>query len=277
MSPRTMRTVVVGAFAAAVVTLGACSREGTEEDEASRDALNEREFVFGTSDGDFERIDAMGVALTSTALTNRDRKPDGQGPGIDNRNEYQNASPYILKFLPTFAHFLSKMHGPWDAQLRALGFTPCDRDHLEPTTIAGQTWQVLPRTLQKLRTNASPDGPRVLDVVYPDYVTLNVDLPLGFPNGRILDEQVNDAVLAMGFLKMGAKCKGDTSGRAPRDADGDPICTVETFENVALNPPKNDRHGGAFNPEFPYLPTPWFYDEEPGWEYWPRSPRKTTP
>jgi hypothetical protein len=262
---------------ALVVTLGACGRDAASESDESGGALSESEFVFGSSAGEFERIDAMGVALTSTALTNRDRRPDGQGPGADNGNAYQNASPYILKFLPTFAHYLEKMHAPWDAQLRALGFTPCDKDHLEPTTIAGQTWKVLPCTLQKLRSNTSPDGPRVLDVVYPDYVTLSVDLPLGFPNGRVLDEQVNDAVLAMGFLDMGGKCKGDTSGKAPRDADGDPICTVQTFQNIGLNPPKNDRHSGSFNATFPYLATPWFYDEEAGHEYWPTAPRRGTP
>ncbi len=226
--------------------------------------------------GPYERIDAMGVALTSTALTNRDRRQlfTDDGPGDDNGSRFQKDSPLTsvgaaAYHLITFRHYLAKMHGGWAAQLRDKGFEPCSL-HVPILDIEAVT----PCTLQRLRRNHDASGPLVLDVAIPDWVTLNVDEPLGFPNGRILDEQVNDSVLAMGFLKMGGECPGDTSGKADRNAAGVPICNVETFKNVQLNPPRNDR---AFSATFPYLASPWFYDVTPGFEYWPVTPRRSVP
>lgn len=223
--------------------------------------------------GPYERIDAMGVALTSTSLTNRDRRQlvSNDGPGDDNDNKYQNDSPITdvasaAYHLLTFRHYLAKMHAGWAAQLRSKGFETCSR--VIPLL---DIESVLPCTTQHVRRNDIADGPMVVDVTLPDWVTLSVDKPLGFPNGRILDEQVNDAVLAMGFLEMGGECPGDTSGKAPLDEKGIPICNVETFKNIGLNPPSNDR---PFSSTFPYLPPPWFYDEA---TYWPTTRRRTTP
>lgn len=265
------------AFSALVVALfagSACSAEapGDDEGDESTDAQTIAGFDFQLP-GPYERIDAMGVALTSTALANRDRRQlfSQNGPGDDNGNRFQKDSPVAdvsdaAYHLLTFRHYLAKMHGGWAAQLRAKGFEPCSR-HVPLLDIES----VIPCTTQKIRRNKDPNGPIVLDVAIPDWVTLSVDKPLGFPNGRVLDEQVNDAVLAMGFLKMGGECPGDTSGRADRNAAGVPLCNVETFRNIALNPPKNDRE---FSPSFPYFATPWFYDVEAGFEYWPTRPRK---
>jgi len=255
----------------------ACSAEagGESEGDESTDAQTIAGYDFQLA-GPYERIDAMGVALTSTALANRDRRQifTQNGPGDDNGNRLQKDSPVTevsaaAYHLVTFRHYLAKMHGGWAAQLRAKGFEPCSR-HVPLLDIES----VIPCTTQRIRKNHDPSGPIVLDVAIPDWVTLSVDAPLGFPNGRVLDEQVNDAVLAMGFLKMGGECPGDTSGKADRNRDGVPICNVETFKNVALNPPKNDRD---FVPTFPYVPTPWFYDAEPGYEYWPKRPRRAVP
>lgn len=265
------------ALATALVALSACSAEDTTDSSGddSTEAQTAAAYDFQLA-GPYERIDAMGVALTSTALTNRDRRQlfTNQGPGDDNQNKFQKDSPVTevssaAYHLVTFRHYLAKMHGGWAEQLRAKGFEPCSR-HVPLLDIEAVT----PCTTQRLRRNHDPDGPVVLDVAIPDWVTLSVDEPLGFPNGRILDEQVNDAVLAMGFLKMGGECPGDTSGKAERNAAGVPICNVETFRNVALNPPKNDRE---FSSTFPYFAKPWFYDVEPGFEYWPTRPRKSSP
>jgi len=253
----------------------ACSASETEEESDGTELTGAQSIAAYDFDlqGPFERIDAMGVALTSTALTNRDRKQvlSTAGPGDDNKNKFQKDSPVTdvadaAYHLITFRHYLSKMHGGWAAQLRARGFEPCSK-HVPILDIEA----VVPCTTQRLRRNKDPNGPIVLDVAIPDWVTLSVDKPLGFPNGRILDEQVNDTVLAMGFLKMGGECPGDTSGKADRNANGIPICNVETFKNIALNPAKNDRE---FTATFPYLPAPWFYDETPGWTYWPVTNRK---
>jgi hypothetical protein len=78
----------------------------------------------------------------------------------------------------------------------------------------------------------------------------------------------------MGFLKMGGECPGDTSGKAEKNARGVPICNVETFKNIELNPAHNDR---PFVSTFPYLPKPQYYAETKGWTYWPVTPRMSKP
>ncbi|HSO32987.1 MAG TPA: hypothetical protein VLT33_10725 [Labilithrix sp.] len=263
----------------------ACS-SAEESVDGQEAAATESSYEFMLDTEGLERIDAMGVALTSTALTNRDRDLANK----DKKNKYQHDSPVTklpaaVEHLITFRHFLARMHGGWAAQLDRQGFASCSK-HVPLLDIEA----VIPCTLQKLGTNKTADGPRVLDVVLPDWVTLSVDKPLGFPNGRILDEQVNDTVLAMGFLEMGGDCPGDHSGKArirpyrtgekhvAGHDSGIPICNVETFKNIQLNPPKNDRNGGVFGSEFPYLANPWFYDEAEGdARYWPTQTRKATP
>lgn len=252
------------ATVAALGLVTGCSKAAQDDGQSGASGISRDAYEFDLT-GDYEVIDAMGVALTSTSLVNRDRTTANE----DNHNKYQNAAPFVAGYLLTFRHFLSKMHGAWAAQLRATGFEPCS-DEIPVIDVTA----VIPCTIQKLRRNATPEGPRVLDVVIPDWVTLSVDKPLGFPNGRILDEQVTDAVLAMGFLKMGGKCPGDTSNKAEKDANGVPICNIETFRNMSLNPPKNDR---AFSSTFPYLARPWFYDAVKDQEYWPLTARKSTP
>jgi hypothetical protein len=179
------------------------------------DELVEAGYVF--AGGEYERVDTTGVPLTSTSLTNRS-------------DEYQLEAPYGAHYLLTFRRYLAAMHGGWREQLRSLGFAPCS------WSLVGID-AVVPCTLQRLW----PGGPKALDVIRPDLITLDVDEPIGFPNGRILDEQVNDLVLAMGFLDLGGTCAGDPSG----------VCTLRTFVDIQLNPPANDR---PFQAEFPYLP-----------------------
>jgi hypothetical protein len=271
-------SIVLAALALACTPACSSAQDGIESSEAAVGVASIDDYEFQRdAQGHFvtaglERIDAMGVALTSTALTNRDKLPDdelliGAGPegGSDNRNRYQKDSPVTnpvaaTGHLVTFRHFLAKMHKGWADQFAALGFEPCSVD----IPVVGKG--VIPCTLQKLGNNADPEhGPRVLDVALPDWVTLSIDKPRGFPNGRWLDEQVNDTVLAMGFLKMGGRCPGDKSELAKKK-DGVPMCNVETFKNIKLNPPKNDKEFGA---TFPYLARPWFYDGDKGKPYWP--------
>ena len=119
----------------------------------------------------------------------------------------------------------------------------------------------------------------------PDYVSLDFDQPLRFPNGRSPWEPISDKVFALGFLKMGGKCPGidnldevspETLARIPRDQDGVPICTVETLANIPLQVATNDR---PFNGEFPYLAPPWFYEPpaDAGDYFWPNGARLELP
>ena len=73
-----------------------------------------------------QRVDAMGVALLSTVLMNRDRTPSGE----DNGNGYQNASPDVQndpRTLIGFIHFLRALHKYWHDDLARQGFEQLER------------------------------------------------------------------------------------------------------------------------------------------------------
>jgi hypothetical protein len=226
-----------------------------------------------------QRVDAMGIALLSTVLMNRDRTPSGE----DNGNGYQNASPDVQNDPRTvigFIHFLRALHNYWRDDLARQGFEPCS-DEVLGLLLA------MPCTLQHLRFDEDPsvEGPRVIDAVLPDYITLDFDQPLRFPNGRTPWEQISDKVFALGFVKMGGKCPGvdttpgvsaDAKARVPRDSDHVPICTLETFADLPLQVAANDR---PFEQGFPYLARPWFYDKQDDTTtyFWPRTSRLETP
>lgn len=250
------------------------SLEGAQTE--SRDAYD---FQLPGPGDEMVRVDAMGVALTSTVLMNRDRTPSGE----DNKNQYQIDSPDVQnnpKTLLGFVHFLRMLHKYWRDQLDDLGFAPCSKSILG---IVATT----PCTLQKLRFDEDPAkvGPRVIDTVLPDYITLDFDEPNRFPNGRTPWEPISDKVFALGFLDMGGPCPGidtlpgvpeETKRRVPRK-NGVPICTIETFADIQLQVTENDRPFSRT--EFPYLARPWFYPEpaEGTPYYWPAARRLERP
>lgn len=77
-------------------------------------------------------------------------------------------------------------------------------------------------------------GLTVAGAVIPDTVTINLDAPSGFPNGRRLQDPVIDVTLAILFLDL-----------ATHGAD--------TFARLPLGPAANDR---PFLSDFPFLAAP---------------------
>lgn len=222
------------------------------------DRLSQVEYIFIDGDpvADYTRIDAMGVALTSTALTNRE-------------NAYQLATPYILgeeirsksdlikfwniqpDYLLMFARYLESMHN-WahsDKALEANGFEVCTLGSAESMDAGAvpsgfvNLAEALGRMARCVLQETSEGGPRVIDIVVNDWITIDVNKSAGFPNGRLLSEQINDIIFAMGFLKMGGSCPGGP-------------CTLHSLANWGLNQQGNDPE--AVMPEgFPWLALPW--------------------
>lgn len=279
----TKRTIATAFVSAALVATAACSQnveDDTQSQEGNQtDSASDYDFQIPARDAKMVRVDAMGVALLSTVLMNRDRTPSGE----DNKNQYQIDTPDVQnnpKTLIGFVHFLRALHTYWHDSLKDLGFEPCSK------IVAGVTFAT-PCTLQNLRFDEDPNkqGPRVIDAVLPDYITLDFDEPNRFPNGRTPWEPISDKIFALGFLKMGGDCSGldtqpgvsaETKRRVPRDARGRPICTIETLANIPLQAPENDRP--FFKDQFPYLAKPWFYGpQSEGTPYfWPKSDRMET-
>ncbi len=281
MSTNLRALAAIGILALASACTGGSGDDATSDEAAQTGSQSRDDYDFqlpGPNDT-MVRVDAMGVALLSTVLANRDRTPSGE----DAKNQYQIDSPDVQntpKTLLSFVTFLHRLHVYWRDSLQQLGFEPCSKDVLG-ITIAS------PCTLQKLRfdEDASLEGPRVIDAVLPDTIQLDFDQPLRFPNGRTPAEPISDKIFALGFLKMGGQCPGidtqpgvseETKRRVPRDDSGTPICTIETFADLPLQVPTNDR---PFERGFPYLAKPWFYapasDGAP--YYWPTTKRLELP
>lgn len=240
-----------------------------DEPVAEQNAPTHFEYTFIDGDPvvDYTRIDAMGVALTSTALTNRE-------------NAYQLATPYILgekiktrknlfnpfnfddiqlNYLLMFARHLESMHD-WehsDNALEANGFEVCTLGPNESPNKDAMSWgfgfdklvdalglvEVLGRMARCVLQKASDSGLRVIDIVTNDWITIDVNRPAGFPNGRLPSEQINDLIFAMGFLKMGGSCPGGS-------------CTLHSLANWGLNQRGNDPEA-VMPKRFPWLALPW--------------------
>lgn len=77
-------------------------------------------------------------------------------------------------------------------------------------------------------------GSTVAGLVVPDTVTVNLNAPSGFPNGRRLEDPVIDLTFAVIFLNLD-------------------VHPVDTLVKLPLNPATNDR---PFRADFPYLALP---------------------
>jgi hypothetical protein len=128
------------------------------------------------------------------------------------------------------------MRAPFSIALTAaaaLALSSCGSDEQTPIPPPPGTAQVTSVT-PCLEQIVPGTGKRVVDLVVPDTITVNLSQPSGFPNGRRLQDPVIDITLAVIFL--------DLSRHAPT-----------TFVNLPLNPPSNDR---PFRADFPYLALP---------------------
>jgi hypothetical protein len=77
-------------------------------------------------------------------------------------------------------------------------------------------------------------GITLAQLVNPDVLTIDFSRPSKFPNGRALPDSVVDRTLAALFLDLR-------------------VHSIDTFVNLPLNPPANDR---PFRAAFPYLAPP---------------------
>lgn len=121
----------------------------------------------------------------------------------------------------------------WIAAPAMLALAACGTDDDLPIQPPPDTEQVVSVT-PCIDQVVPGTGKKVVDLVVPDTINVDLSAASGFPNGRRLEDPVIDVTLAIIFLDM--------SVHGP-----------STFANIPLNPPANDV---PFRANFPYLAPP---------------------
>jgi hypothetical protein len=160
---------------------------------------------------DYTRVDRLGMPAISTALVSS-----------ANKNDYNDGGPAndaALDFAVDLLTNIEGLHTALDDDLTGLSLVPC-------STVVGTTYMVCVE--QEVAAGVS-----VLSLVVPDTIQIDGSGTAGFPNGRMLADQVMDVTLAIILLDLTATGQDAT-----------------TFAGLPLNPAANDV---AFNANFPYL------------------------
>jgi len=132
--------------------------------------------------------------------------------------------PWLLHITKRFA----LIHKSWAPSFEEMGLDACDVFGLTDDEIFGPdgfNWDALePEQCfgQKIlwpnpETGENERSRRVIKVALPDYLTIKLDEPASFPNGRVLNEQINSLMFALAFLDHGGECT-DQQG-VTRDCD----------------------------------------------------------
>ncbi|MEZ4452706.1 MAG: DUF4331 family protein [Nannocystaceae bacterium] len=157
-------------------------------------------YVFDNTDPTkLSQVDRMGMPAINTAV-------------ITSKDKYNEASPAddaMGTFVDEITANVTGLHAALDDDLLGAGLVACI-----PADCVGQ---------------AAP-------LVVPDELTLTLDAPAGFPNGRKLADPVIDVTLAVVLLDLTV-----------------PGQTATTLAELPLNPPKNDKD---FLGDFPYVADP---------------------
>ena len=141
--------------------------------------------------------------------------------------EYNEDAPFVetsadgLK--PWLLHITKKfheVHASWTPSFEEMGLDTCDDlgvnddifadfgngkldlGNLEPEQCFGQEI----RWPNRDESFELEDYRRTIEVSLPDYLTIELGQAPGFPNGRVLHEQINSLMFAMAFLDQGGEC-----------------------------------------------------------------------
>jgi hypothetical protein len=225
-----MRPTLFALFAQLALTFACGSEAGSTSDDGGIPADGKLDddstgFHFAFSEEPAEaytvKIDHLGLSLITTVALHRSDAANCRG--VNNQ----------LGLFDLYRGFV-EIQRMWADEIEAAGYPVCVIGGGRAPTEASilDYLRGIPCTSQRVY-RMLPSGERiggmtVLDLVTPDFVTIDVDEPGGFPNGRRPDDQITDLVLAMGLVDL----------------------STMTVDQVHLNPPENDV---PFPEGFPYL------------------------
>lgn len=217
---RQSRMLVIAGLVTAALAMTACDGGGGGPEPLSPGPFDVR------TDGPerFVRVDRMGQPAVGTALLSR---APGSRPGGDNQRDALNRGDPAddTAFIPEMVATLTTLLQQLNPALVSAGLTPCSAG-------AGRAINVDRCVLQ------------VAPVIVPDVVTIDLDRPTSWPNGRGFDDPVVDRLLALALLDLG-------------------VHDIDILYRLPLNPPGNEGNPDDLSPrEFPYL-RPAFPDPPP--------------
>lgn len=205
--------------------------------------------------------------------------------GLNQWNDVVNDDLYDLGLLAAKAQHLNPAQDE-------IGFEPCGRE-IESSLVnklvtalmklpafAGIDLQGADGTLTIASlcglNRVGPTDRRLLQVILPDRLTVDVNFPPGFPNGRIVDEPITDIFFSMGFIQQQLRSPLGVIVNHQGMCNGAP-CSKYSLSQVPLNP-TNVKPDGSFGSgndvpytgRFPYLAEPHVDDPEYTFNVTPR-------
>jgi hypothetical protein len=201
------------------------SGPGGKGDDVDAEDIDTRDYAFILDDGAFSvRRDHAGAPLLAT-IWGRISEYSEEAPHIE--KAAYDSKPDSLP-IPWLAHVTARfhtIHQSWAPSFEEMGLDTCDDlglsddwfnvvdengefdfSQLEPEQCFFQ---------EVLWPNPDTGNPeryrRTISVAIPDWLTIELDKPAGFPNGRVLHEQINSLMFALAFLDHGGNCQ-DSAG-----------------------------------------------------------------
>lgn len=181
---------------------------------------------------DYRRVDRTGQPAVATALLRPGGQPIRDGVPVNNdatneRDSLNQGDPQNdAEFAGGFVDTLIILNNALADDLDALGVARCSTGQPGAIDSADQITACI--------NVAAP-------VVIPDVITLDIEQPGSWPNGRHPDDPVVDRLLAAALIDL-----------SPQSGQG-----LDLFANLPLNPPGNDaRADDPSPPNFPYLRDP---------------------
>jgi hypothetical protein len=198
------------ALLAAAGLLSACNGGSDDAPPPTQTASSPFAFEEASADSQlYVRVDRTGAPAVATALLSRANNVTitGVGGGIlnpanaantfnDQRDQLNRGDPVndARDFAGSFVagpqcNSLKNFHFKLNAELRALGLTPCS------TLPAGGAATNADVNVDTCVAQAAP-------VIIPDVIVFDPNRPDGFPNGRTYDDPVADRILAAALLRL---------------------------------------------------------------------------
>lgn len=229
-----LRKLLICLLVPLTLGLAGCDDDNDGDDAAPPAAEDPTVFKFRSDPiGAYLKVDRMGGPATTTALL----MPGAAGGARRqqaNLTEPKDDGQYAAEYIST----LRTLHFELGPALQALGLAACG----VPGATAAET------NVAKCVGQAVHLSPPDVTVI-PDVLRLDTSRASGFPNGRDLDDQVIDLLLAVALLNLtdggptgcfGAACTARTLADLPLNPGASvppPLAAFPFFNNVALAPP----------------------------------------